>query len=219
MGRRPAMPRDERRHMVGMLDAGMSVTEVAYRFGVHPSTVSRLKTRYQATGYVSDRPRSGRPKKTSQRKGRFIVVTSRRNRFMSAPKIARQLRNATGVRISGQTVRNRLRSVGLKGMRPVVSVPLTQRHRRLRVQWATLHQRWIQRHWNEVLFTDESRFNVEFADGRARVWRRRGEWYDPQNVIQRDCYGGGSVMVWGGVSYRGKTQLIIVNGRLNSQRY
>ena len=58
------------------------------------------------------------------------------------------------------------------------------------------------------------------ADGRVRVWRRRGERLDPLNVIQQDRYGGGSVMVWAGCIYHnGKTELITVAGNLTSQRY
>jgi hypothetical protein len=138
---------------------------------------------------------------------------------MAAPQIAEELRRATGVRLCGQSVRNRLRSANLRARRPLTAVPLTQRHRQSRLAWANAHHHWIQRQWNEVLFTDESRFNVDFADGRVCVWRRRNERYDQENVIQRDRYGGGSVMVWGGISQRGKTDLVTINGTLNSQRY
>ena len=31
-------------------------------------------------------------------------------------------------------------------------------------------------------------------------------------------YGGGSVMVWGGISFAGKTRFVIINGTLNAQR-
>ena len=61
-----------------------------------------------------------------------------------------------------------------------------------------------------------NRFNVEFADGRIRVWRRKGERYDPANIIQRDRYGGGSVMIWGGISHSGETELVTIAGNLNA---
>lgn len=52
----------------------------------------------------------------------------------------------------------------------------------------------------EVLFTDESRFNVEFADGRLRVRKRRNKQFDQEKNVQSDRYSGGCVMVWGGIS-------------------
>ena len=72
-----------------------------------------------------------------------------------------------------------------------------------------------------TLFSDESRFNVSlnFADGRVRTWRRRGERLDQDNVVERDHYGGGSVMVWAGIHHDGKTDLVIVPRNLTAQRY
>ena len=32
-------------------------------------------------------------------------------------------------------------------------------------------------------------------------------------------FGGGSVMVWGGISLTGKTRLVIIGGNLNAERY
>ena len=122
---------------------------------------------------------------------------------------------------SFSTFLNLLRSAGLKAYRPYVGVPLTVSHRRLRLNWARGHYRWSRRRWNRVLFTDESRFKVQFADGRLRVWRRTGESMDENNIVERDKYGGGSVMIWGGilVCHSSKTELVTVNGRLNSHRY
>ena len=72
-----------------------------------------------------------------------------------------------------------------------------------------------------VLFTDESRFNVQFADGRLRVWRWAGERMDENSIFERGRYGGGSVMIWGRipVCHSDKTELVTVIGRLNARRY
>ena len=42
----------ERQRAVGMLEAGMSLTDVALRFIRHVSTIHRLRHRLQATGSV-----------------------------------------------------------------------------------------------------------------------------------------------------------------------
>ena len=105
--------------------------------------------------------------------------------------------------------------------RPYVGVLLTVRHRRLRLNWIKGHYRWSRRKWNRVLFMDDSRLKVKFVDGRLRVWRRTGESMDENNIVERDRYGGGSVMIWGGilVCHIGKTELVTMNGRLNARRY
>ena len=73
--------------------------------------------------------------------------------------------------------------------------------------------------WDNVLFRNESRFRLTRADGRIRVYRRTGERYADCCVLQRDPFGGGSVMVWGGICGGRKTHLLILNGILNLQRY
>ena len=135
--------------------------------------------------------------------------------------IAERLMNATRIRFSVSTFLNRLRSAGLKAHRPYVGVPLTVRHRRMRLNRARGHYRWSRRRWNRVPFMDESRFNVQFADRRLRVWRRTADSMNENNIVEWDRYGGGSVTIWGGilVCHSGKTELVTVNGRLNARRY
>ena len=81
------------------------------------------------------------------------------------------------------------------------------------------HQGWTLRQWRNVLFSDESKFKVSFADGRVRTWRRRGERLDQDNVVECDRYGSGSVMVWAGIHHDRKTDLVIVLGNLTAQKY
>ncbi|GFS19765.1 transposable element Tc1 transposase, partial [Elysia marginata] len=54
--------------------------------------------------------------------------------------------------------------------------------------------------WNKHMFSDESKFLLERQDGRKRVFRRVNERLVPQCLSQARAFGGGSVMVWGGIS-------------------
>ncbi|KAI4895705.1 hypothetical protein NFI96_019616, partial [Prochilodus magdalenae] len=66
----------------------------------------------------------------------------------------------------------------------------------------------------------ESRLYLSPCDRRDRLWRRRGERYAACNIIQHDRFGGGSVMVWGGISLEGRTDLYrLDNGTLTTIRY
>ena len=123
--RRPGMTLEQRERAIGMLTAGRSARDVARHFQRHESTISRLLNRFQQTGKVADRPRSGRPLKTAPREDRFLTTSSRRNRFLSSRKLGCLLRNATGTRVCDRTVRNRLHAAQLKMCRPYVGIPLT----------------------------------------------------------------------------------------------
>ncbi|GFX19567.1 transposable element Tcb1 transposase [Trichonephila clavipes] len=76
--------------------------------------------------------------------------------------------------LSARTIRRRLQQSGLSARRPLLGLPLTQNHRRLRRQWCGERRMWVAE-WNEVVFTDESRICLQHHDGQIRVWRHRGE--------------------------------------------
>jgi len=101
--------------------------------------------KYRCTNYrvigpdlPTDRPRSGRPKKTSAADDRCIVVTSRRNRFMSALKLTEQFHATSGIRVSR------------RGRRPYRGNILTVNHARARLNWVTAHHRWTINEWNKM---------------------------------------------------------------------
>ncbi len=204
---------------VGMLQSGHVQRTVAVHFNVSQSVISRLWNRFQQTGNVAERPRAGRPRSTTRRQDRYLSNMAKRQRFQSAVRLNTDFQMATAVRISSQTVRNRLHAANLRARRPAVRPKLTARHRAARLLWARQHVNWQLRHWTSVLFTDESRFCVDFHDGRRRVWRMTGERYADCCVAEHDRFGGGSVMVWGGISITGKTDLHVVEGNLTGVRY
>ena len=109
--------------------------------------------------------------------------------------------------------------MGLRARRPFVGLVLTGRHRRIWRQWARRHLRFTIADWANVAFTDESRFNLQKSDGRERIYRRLGERYSDNCVNERSHFGGGSVMVWGGISLHTKTDMMVVRGNLNADQY
>ena len=183
------------------------------------SVIQRLRERFNSTGSTVERSRSGRPRATTRNQDRYLVNSALRDRSLNATILRGMLRRATHTNISVQTVRRRLHEQNLHARRPAVRPRLTQAHRLRRLAWARQHVRWTRQQWASVLFTDESRFTMSFHDGRNRVWRRRGERYEDATVQEHDRYGGGSVMVWGGMSMHTRTPLHQVAGNLNGQRY
>ncbi|GFX99997.1 transposable element Tcb2 transposase [Trichonephila clavipes] len=85
---------------------------------------------------------------------------------------------------------------------------LTARHIVLRLAWDRQHRHWTVDNWKYVAWSDESRFQLNRADGRVRVWRQPHESLDPtcqQRAVQAV---GSSVMVWGVFSRRDMGPLI-----------
>uniref|UniRef100_A0AAZ3RCC2 Tc1-like transposase DDE domain-containing protein n=1 Tax=Oncorhynchus tshawytscha TaxID=74940 RepID=A0AAZ3RCC2_ONCTS len=117
--------------------------------------------------------------------------------------------------ISAQTVCNRLRGTGLRARRPVVRQILTRHHRQQHHLWAQTHRCWTRQDWQKVVFAGESLFGLT-RDGEFIVEGMSTE----ACTLERDRFGGGgSVMVWGGVSQHHRTELVVIAGNLNAVRY
>ncbi|GFR82544.1 transposable element Tcb1 transposase [Elysia marginata] len=121
--------------------------------------------------------------------------------------------------ISKWTVLRRLKTFGLRARRPACRTRLTPYNIRNRLDWARIHSFWPRQLWNNHMFSDESKFLLERQDGRKRVFRRVNERFVPQCLSQARAFGGGSVMVWGGITAAGKAPLVTVHGNLTARRY
>ncbi|GFS27206.1 transposable element Tcb1 transposase [Elysia marginata] len=141
------------------------------------TTNFRHKLRLHETDTMSDRLRSRRPRCTTQRQDRNLVRNHMNNRYLSASASAssRQTRGRNNQRISANTVRRLLSTSGQRAHRPYIGPILTQRHRQQNRLWAQEHAAWDCIQWRRVIFSDKSRFCIDQADGRVRVWRRSGE--------------------------------------------
>ena len=83
-----------------MLRAGISTREVARLFNCYQSTVVRLRQRFKTTNNVSDRPRSGQPRVTTDQQDRHIRLQHLRNRFKTAASTAMETPGRHNPRIS-----------------------------------------------------------------------------------------------------------------------
>ncbi|XP_053381229.1 TPR and ankyrin repeat-containing protein 1-like [Mercenaria mercenaria] len=107
----PRMRNEERALAIGMLKAGVSRCQVARVIGRHVSTIRNLRNKFVRTGNVADEHRKPRPRVTSHRQDRFVVLQLLRSRFKQATITASTTVNRY---ISAQTVRNRLREQGIR---------------------------------------------------------------------------------------------------------
>jgi transposase len=207
----------QRWQIIGMHTTGMSFKAIGRQMGYHYTVVSRLVRKYIQTNNVKDLPRSGRPRITSDRDDMALQRLVRRMPFATSPVLKQQwLPNR---RLSKRTVRNRLKSAGLKSRRVIKRPLLADRHRRSRLAWCLARHGWNLRTWCKIHWSDESRFLLHVTDGRMRVWRHKNTAYTPRNIQPTVPYGGGSVMVWGCISHDCKLDLITIQGNLSGDQY
>ncbi|GFW72968.1 transposable element Tcb2 transposase [Trichonephila clavipes] len=186
-----------RGRIIGKIEEGRKITDVAREFDIAHSVVSRLWKSFKTTG-----------------------MCSRRHGEVVLEQVANQFLAASGKQISRKTVARRLRGGGLYARRPVVCVPLTRQHRTARLQWCREHHNWTEQDWACVLFSDESRFSLSSDCRRQLIWRESGTAYPPENIQEKDRYPTCSIMVWAGIMINGRTRLhVVANGTMTDQRY
>ena len=88
-----------------------------------------------------------------------------------------------------------------------------------RLIFARSHREHIFDYWKNVMFTDESKFNLYGPDGNKRAWRRPGSVLLDHHIRKMVKYGGGSMMVWGAICYKGVGKLVFVDGKMDSEQY
>ncbi|GFV41182.1 transposable element Tcb2 transposase [Trichonephila clavipes] len=187
-----------RGRIIGKIEKGRKITDVAREFDIAHSVVSRLWKSFKTTGMcVVDG--------TGE-----VVLKQVTNQFLAA----------SGKQISRKTVARRLRGGGLYARRPVVCVPFTRQHRTARLQRCREHHNWTEQDWACVPFSDESRFSLSSDCRRQLIWRKSGTAYRPENIQEKDRYPTCSIMVWAGIMINGRTRLhVVANGTMTGQRY
>ena len=106
----------------GMLEGGYSQRRVANVFGESQSAISRTWNRFQTYGSATQRHSGRRQRATTPREDRFLIIQARRHPFVNATTLRNEFRNAVGVNISTQTVRNCLRQSGLRSRAHTVNL-------------------------------------------------------------------------------------------------
>ena len=156
---------------------------------------------------------------TTRRQDRYVIRSHRRARFTAAASTARGIIGRHNRQISAQTVINRLHSAGLSCRQPVRGIVLHQRHWIARLAWARRHIRFTMADWANVLFVDETRISLRGNDGRARVYHARGERFNENCMVETEPFGGGSIMMFAGISMHTKTPIVRLQGAVNAVRY
>ena len=137
----------QRWQIIDMHTTGMSFKAIGRQMDYHSTVVSRQVRKHTQTNNEKDLPRSGKPRVTSDRDDRALQRLLRRMPFATSPVIKQHwLPN----RLSTRTVRNRLKSGGLKSRRVIKRPLLADRHRRTRLAWCLARRGWNLRTWRNI---------------------------------------------------------------------
>lgn len=72
--------------------------------------------------------------------------------------------------------------------------------------------------WNDVIFSDESKFNVFDSDCKINVWRKKNTELGMKN-LKPTLKHGGSIMIWGCISAAGVGEMTRIEGIMKKEDY
>ncbi|GFX79629.1 transposable element Tcb1 transposase [Trichonephila clavipes] len=117
--------------------------EIGGRVGRNQTTVKRVCDRWMQESTTDRRGRSHPPQCTTSREDRQIVRMTVTDRSVTSRTVAQHLESVTHHSVSARTIRRYLQQSGLSARHPLLALPLTQNHRRLRLQWCDERRMWV----------------------------------------------------------------------------
>lgn len=124
----------------------------------------------------------------------------------SADQLVAEMVKRGSPKVSNRTIQRTLIAAGIRKWTPEKMPPLTETHKRNRVKWCREH---LNQDWS-VVFTDES--YVELFRSKIQLWAR-------SKPFAKSYAKPPKIMIWGGISLRGKTPLKVDCGTVNSDHY
>ena len=198
-----------------LLAEGKTEAEVANLLGCHRTTVVRYRMK-ASNGVVT--PVRGRPRKLTARDKRALARMIVRGESKTAVDATKIINSEREDKVSFATVRRALKEQGLKAVKKAKKPRLSSAHRKARLRWAREHENWTIEDWKRVIWSDETKINRINSDGIKYAWSKDSK-SSPAVVAEETLkFGGGSIMIWGCMSWFGTGGLNQVVGRMNSDQ-
>jgi len=209
MPRGKRLTEKEQGKALALFAEGFSQVAIAKRLQRSRSVIQNLLRDPDAYGQTK---RPGRKPVLSGPAKRALLRAARKGEMS-----ANQLRIHFKLPIKLSRVKEILRKEPSLAWKPMVRAPaMTESHVKNRLRWCMDRVGWSVEKWERVVFTDEKKFNLDGPDGFRYYWHDlRGE----PKVFSKRQNGGGSLMVWGGFSSQGTTNLAIISGNQNSSKH
>jgi len=216
---RPRLTERAKIEAISMKKRGCSYGEIAETLGASKSTIHNIIERYNETGNLGERVRSGRPKISTVADDRLLVRIAKKNRRLPSHQLAKQWALSNGSTASPSLVRSRLISIGMEWKAAARKPRLSRKQRLARKNWCSQLKQWNFDTWKRVLFSDEMNIEVDSRKNKVFIRRMAHEKYNSDCILERTKQGSGSIGLWACMGYNGIGCFKIFDGRLNRWRY
>ena len=193
--------------------------EIGKMLNISEKSVRTTLSNYNATGKVAEKKRSGKPPILTPRDESIIFRLVRKSPRITYKEIVGILAKYHGKVVSVNTVRRSLLRKKIAVYKALRKPLLKATDRLKRYRWCKERINWGFEQWKNVIFSDESNFELFNRKGQVLVKRFAHERFSNRFVAPRLQGGGGSVGIWGCFSYEGTGICKIYDGRINADAY
>lgn len=198
---------------------GKSGYAISKLLQVPMSTVYDIIARFEHEERIEFIRPPGRPEKLSIQDKRLVLRMVRENPKVSAPKLATEINARNQTPISAQSIRQLIKKDGYHSRTARCKPLISKTNQEKRLEFAEKYISVDLTFWANVIFSDESKFNVFGSDGKQKVWRRPNTELSRKNLNVTVKHGGGKVMVWGCFAASGVGSLVFIEGNMNAKMY
>jgi hypothetical protein len=199
-----------------MLNADHSAHSIASITGVHSSTISRLCSKECSELQKSS---SGCPTKLSPANICHAVYLITSQKAENAVQVTKTLCNITNLSLSSSIVCLYLKKAGMKAVVKHKCHLLLAQHCKAHLDLAHAHKDWTVNDWRRVVWSDETKINHLGSDGHKWVWKKPDEGLSDRLVEGTVKFKGGSVMIWGCMTWEGVGYAAKIDGRMDGDLY
>ena len=96
---------------------------------------------------------------------------------------------------------------------------LSVKHHKAHLNYAHTHKDWTVEDWKRVIWSNETKINCLGPKRCKWVWKRPGEGLSDRLVEGTVKFRGGSVMIWGCITWEGVGYAAKIDGRMDSDIY
>ena len=208
----------DRGRCVGAHDGGMTTRDIADLYNISKTTVHRIIYDYKENGIIEARPRSGRPPELDPRDKRHLVQLVEKNHYAPLAQITAEIQDITKKPLSLSTIQRALHMEGYAGRVGLRKPFVNDKNRHIRLKWSRERLPWDDE-WNQIIWSDESRYELFGSKRRQWVWRHPEQRTDDNCLVPTFKSTQKSVMVWGCFTRFGVGPLVRLEGRIKAVDY
>ena len=144
----------------------------------------------------------------------YIHARTIEDPYITGDKLSHEIYEFFGITVTKRTINRYRVEMGLRYRPPFRSANITPTAAQKRFEFTKFHIENLT-NFKNIVFTDESWFEL----GRNSRW----VWVDKKNITNKVLSNTKShpqkIMIWGGIGFSFKTDLIFIEGNINSETY